>query len=223
MLHFLPKNIVLFPRLLLCHYESQSRSHYWIGNPNMHLFHWLLYLQVCINLYIWLFHDTSVTVSQSLCQMIFVLVFIRWDLCWILMVQIFLSSDLVVESSGGKSRKQYSTSESHQQPSGVENLGIYLYTSTSKRKVGFYIFSKLIESIGVNMNELSIMSIGCINQGKIVCSGPRLLSYWASDNLFLRVVTRAILNLMKIKIVFKMSNSPISVDKDGWISFNYKI
>ena len=134
-----------------------------------------------------------------------------------------LSLDLAVESGGRKSTKEYSISKAHQQPSGVENLGIYLYTSTSKRKVGFYIFSKLIESTGLNMNEIYIMSTGCINQPKIVCSGPRLLSYWAIDNLFLGVVTRAILNLMNITIVFRMSKSPIVVDKVGWILFNYKI
>ena len=38
----------------------------------------------------------------------------------------YFSLDLAVEYGGGKSTKEYSTSEAHDQPSGVENLGIDL-------------------------------------------------------------------------------------------------
>ncbi len=58
--------------------------------------------------------DTLVVVSQSLDQLIHVLVFFSCDPCWLLVLHEFESLDLAVESAGGKSIEFSSMSEARQ-------------------------------------------------------------------------------------------------------------
>lgn len=62
-------------KILLQKQNLESRSHYWTGEPNMHLLHWLWYLHVWINLQIWLFH--------GILQLQLVNLFAKWYLCWL--------------------------------------------------------------------------------------------------------------------------------------------
>lgn len=81
-----------------------------------------------------------------------------------------LSSDLAAEPGGGvygmlleDSMECSCTSEAHQQPSSVENLGTDAECSTPRGKVGFYFFARLTDSSGLHANEICIMSTVCIS------------------------------------------------------------